>query len=75
MRRMQQLTAIIEHDGDRYVAMCPEMDMTSQGVSVEDARVNLARVVQRFFQTADASEIESRLHKDVVVTSLDVPVD
>ena len=34
----RQLTAIIEREGDGYVALCPELDIASQGDTVsEDA--------------------------------------
>lgn len=69
-----QFTAIIEREGDGYVALCPELDVASQGASVEEARGNLAEAVELFFETADESEIASRLHSDVFVTRLEVAV-
>jgi hypothetical protein len=38
MGQVQQVTAIIEREGDGYVALCPELDVASQGETVEDAR-------------------------------------
>ena len=35
------MTAIIEREGDGYVALCPELDVASQGPSIEQARANL----------------------------------
>jgi predicted RNase H-like HicB family nuclease len=67
-----QLTAIIEREGDGYVALCPELDIASQGWSVEEARANLREAVELFFDTADPSEVERRLHSEVYVTRLDV---
>ena len=32
------LTAIIERDGEGYVALCPELDIASQGATVSEAR-------------------------------------
>ena len=32
------LTAIIEREGDGYVALCPELDIASQGNTVEQTR-------------------------------------
>lgn len=58
MRR--QLTAIIEREGDGYVALCPEPDIASQGNTVEEARDNLREVLELFFETASANEIEQR---------------
>ena len=28
----RQLTAIVEREGDGYVALCPEVDVASQGI-------------------------------------------
>ena len=74
MTNKRQLTAIIEREDDGYVALCPELDVASQGSSVEDARRNLAEAVELFFETADPSEIEQRLHTEVFVTRLEVAV-
>lgn len=52
-----QLTAIIEREGDGYVALCPEIDIASQGESVGDARDNLREALQLFFETAAPKEI------------------
>ena len=41
MKSMRQLTAIIEREDDMYVALCPELDIASQGQTVEAARTNL----------------------------------
>jgi predicted RNase H-like HicB family nuclease len=69
---MQQLTAIIENDGGVFVALCPELDIASQGDSVEAARENLREAVELFFETADPAEIDGRLHNEVYVTRLEV---
>jgi predicted RNase H-like HicB family nuclease len=74
MEKKHQLTAIIEREDDAYVALCPELDVASQGASVEEARANLAEAVELFFETADPSEIEQRLHTEVFVTRLEVAV-
>ena len=41
-------TAIIEKDGDVYVALCPELDIASQGTTIEDAKANLKEAVELF---------------------------
>jgi predicted RNase H-like HicB family nuclease len=56
-----QLTAIIEREGDGYVALCPDVDVTSQGASIEEARTNLTEALELFFETASESEIKTRL--------------
>ena len=69
-----QLTAIIEREGDGYVALCPDVDVASQGASIDEARTNLQEALELFFETADESEIRTRLHTEVLVTRLEVAV-
>lgn len=70
--RTHQFTAIIEREADAFVALCPELDIASQGASVEEARANLREAVELFFETADSSEIDRRLHSEIYVTRLEV---
>jgi predicted RNase H-like HicB family nuclease len=66
------LTAIIEREGDGYVALCPELDIASQGNNVKEARENLREALELFFETASPEEITSRLHGEVYITHLEV---
>ena len=70
----RQLTAIIEREGDGYVALCPELDIASQGESVSEARDNLKEALELFFETASAAEIQYRLHDEVYVTQVEVTI-
>lgn len=70
----KQLTAIIEREGDGYVALCPEVDIASQGGSIEEARENLREALELFFETASPDEVQQRLHEDVYVTRVEVAV-
>jgi len=74
MKHTQQLTAIIEREGNGYVGLCPELDIASQGDTIEGARDNLQEAVELFFETADPTEIERRRHSEVFVTRLEVEV-
>ncbi len=67
MDRVLQLTAVIEREGDGYVATCPEVDVVSQGDTVEEARKNLLEAVEGFFEAASPSEIRRRLKKETYV--------
>jgi predicted RNase H-like HicB family nuclease len=71
---MRHLTAVIEREGDGYVALCPELDIASQGDTVEQARANLQEAVELFFETASVEEVRERLSGEVYVTSLEVAV-
>lgn len=53
MKHVQQVTAIIEREGDGYVALCPELDVASQGETIEAARKNLQEAVELFLEAAD----------------------
>lgn len=68
------LTGIIEREGEGYVALCPELDIASQGDTVEAARSNLVEALELFFECADPSEVESRLKNEVFITRLEVAV-
>jgi predicted RNase H-like HicB family nuclease len=72
MRR--QLTAIIEREGDGYVALCPELDIASQGDTVQEARENLREALELFFESASSTEIQERLREEVYITQVDVAV-
>ena len=70
----KQLTAIIEREGNGYVSLCPELDIASQGDTIEDARKNLREALELFFETASPVEIKTRLHEEVYVTQVEVAV-
>jgi len=75
MSRSKRLTAIIEREAGAFVALCPELDIASQGATVEEARRSLLEAVELFLETADASEIQRRLRDEVYVTHLEVAVE
>jgi predicted RNase H-like HicB family nuclease len=74
MKSTRQLTGIIQREGDGYASLCPELDIASQGSTVEEARANLVEAIQLFLEAADPSEVERRLHSEVFVTHLEVAV-
>lgn len=71
---VHQLTAILLREGDGYVSLCPEVDVASQGSTVEEARANLVEALELFFETADPTEIQERLPREVFVTRVEVRV-
>ena len=74
MKQTRQFTAIIESEEDGYVSLCPELDIASQGKTVEQAKLNLAEVLELFFETADPTEVMNRLHSEVFITRLEVAI-
>ncbi len=70
----RQLTAIIEREDDGYVALCPEVDVASQGDTIDEARNNLKEALELFFEAASPDEVKLRLHEEVYVTHVEVAV-
>jgi predicted RNase H-like HicB family nuclease len=68
------MTAIIEREDDGFVALCPELDIASQGSTIEEARANLVEALTLFFEAASTSEVAQRMHSEVFVTQVEVPV-
>lgn len=75
MKKVQRFTGIIEKENEGYVSICPELDIASQGDTVEDARNNLIEALELFFETADTSEVKQRLKKhSLFITPVEVAV-
>jgi predicted RNase H-like HicB family nuclease len=74
MHTTRQFTAVIEREDTEWVALCPEIDIASQGATVEEARANLVEAIELFFETASPDEIKQRLHEEVFVTRVEVRV-
>lgn len=70
----RQLTCVLEREGNGFVSFCPELDIASQGDTIEQARANLIEAIELFFETADKSEITERLRGEVYVTPIEVRV-
>ena len=60
MKQNMQLTTVTEREGDGFVSLCPELDVASQGSTMEEARANLAEAVELLLQVADETEISRR---------------
>ena len=69
-----RLTAVIEREGSGFVALCPELDVASQGSSIEESRDNLREAIELFFECADAEEVKRRLRGEVFVTQIEVAI-
>lgn len=74
MNKKFQFTAVIEKEGNGYVSLCPELDIASQGNTVEEASANLKEAVELFLETASTTEISQRLHEEVFVTRMEVAI-
>ena len=68
----RRFTAAVHREGDLYVALCPELDVASQGATVDEARANLAEAVRLFLESESPKEVADRLHGEVYVTPFEV---
>ncbi len=75
MQHTERVTAVIEREGDGYVALCPELDIASQGDTIEEARSNLEEALGLFFEVASPAEITERFHREVYITHLDIVIE
>lgn len=69
-----RMTAIIQAEGEGFGALCPELDVCSQGATVEEARENLREALELFLETAPVEEVSRRLSSEVYVTQLEVGI-
>ena len=61
----RRLTAFIEREEGGYVALCPELDIASQGDTVESAHDSLGEALELYFEAAPPEEIARRFSGEV----------
>jgi predicted RNase H-like HicB family nuclease len=66
----KRLTAVIHREGDGFVALCPELDVASQGDTIESARDNLREALELFFECASPSEVQERVGESATMLDL-----
>ncbi len=66
----KQLTAIIGREEEGYFSLCPELDIASQGRTIEKARENLREALE----FASSEEIQQRCHRELYITQVEVAV-
>jgi predicted RNase H-like HicB family nuclease len=69
--KLPKLTAVIEPEGEWFVATCPELGVASQGHTIEEAERMIKEAVDLLLEDADEKEIKRRLNRGVKVTSLE----
>lgn len=67
--RAVRLTAVITHEGEWYVARAIEVDVASQGTSVEDALVNLREALELYFE---AEPVPTPMADGPIIAPVDV---
>ena len=74
MKTLRNFTIIIEKEENGYVALCPELDIASQGDTVEESKINLQEAVELFFEYASNEEVDHRLKSDIFITNMQISV-
>jgi len=66
-------SAIINREGSFYVAYCPELDVTSQGKSLEEAKKNLQEAIELYIESFGIDENEFPHPPIITTVSIEVP--
>ncbi len=53
----KKFTAVITKEGKWYVAHCVELDVVSQGKTIEEAQTNLKEAVELYLESFDVDSI------------------
>ncbi len=69
----KRYTAIIIKDGAWYVARCLELDVTSQGHTIEAAQVNLKEAVELYLESFGEDDLPASA-EEVMVYPIEVPL-
>ncbi len=68
----KHLTAIIHKEENTYISLCPELDIASQGKSIEEAKDNLKEAVELFFECASEEEVNQRYYSETYISPLEI---
>ncbi len=72
--RTIRFTALIEKEDDGFVSLCPELDIASQGATVEEARAMLKEAVELFFECASEEEIQRRTEGECYIVPMECSI-
>ena len=68
---MKTLSAVIHKEGDWFVSLCPEIDIASQGKTIEEAIANLKEAVSLYLEDEDVKLPDS----EPIITTIEVSYD
>jgi len=74
MEPAHKLTSVLIKEDTGYVALCPEVDVASQGDTADEAKANLQEAVELFFECASEKEIADRMSAEPLVSPLEVSI-
>ncbi len=56
----RNFSVVVKKDGEGWCSLCPELDVASQGDTIEEAKANLREAVELFLDFASPAEIVQR---------------
>jgi len=71
-RQKFEFSAVITKEEKWYVALCPELDVASQGKSVEEALSNLKEALELYLADEDVKLPETRERPFVTIIKVEV---
>lgn len=72
-RLSRRYTALITREGDWYIARCVELNVTTQGRTLDEARANLREAVELYIESFEEEMPESA--EEVLLYPLEVAVN
>lgn len=69
---MKSFTAIIKKGERQFVALCPELDVVSQGYTIEESLSNLKEAVELYIGEMGFSD---KSFKDTIIVNFEVPTN
>ncbi|MFA5982533.1 MAG: type II toxin-antitoxin system HicB family antitoxin [Methylococcaceae bacterium] len=70
----KKLTAIMHKENDIYVSFCPELNISSRGSDIEEAKSNLNEAVELFLVNASEEEVKKRYYGDTNQSSMNTAI-
>ncbi|MEN8123126.1 MAG: type II toxin-antitoxin system HicB family antitoxin [Bacteroidota bacterium] len=68
---MKSFTAIIKKGETQFVALCPELDVVSQGHTIEESLLNLKEAVELYVEEMGLPTSS----KDTIIVNFEVPLN
>jgi predicted RNase H-like HicB family nuclease len=64
MAPTRHLTAVIKRECDGSVALCPDLDIASQGSTIEESQRDLREALKLIIEVANPLKLQVRLHSE-----------
>jgi predicted RNase H-like HicB family nuclease len=72
MSYLLRLTALVWQEGEEFVSLCPEVDVASFGVTIDEALAMLREALEVHFSDANVPELPA--HGEPIMTTISVEV-